>query len=272
METIKTNKLSVALLLLVAISYVGCKNSSEEQSKVEPIVETVEKPDSIYVCRIGANGEEGAYDMIYYTYDAAGNIICQLDSFLEKNIDPIKEKMEIDYNAKGLIIEDRQYSCYKSTPDRWHYDFSTQYFYDTNDRLSELVIDSYVKQTYTWSDDSHSECVIYNYNRKKEEDPWVAYQRIEYTYNAHKNIEKAVCYSLSGKDASSGGTLSYTQEYTYDQYGNIVSVERFEKDVVTDGNYYTYEYGANGKILVVWWKNSNSSAHSTSTTKYVYYY
>lgn len=60
METIKTNKLSVALLLLVAISYVGCKNSTEEQSKVEPIVETVEKPDSIYVCRIGANGEEGA--------------------------------------------------------------------------------------------------------------------------------------------------------------------------------------------------------------------
>ena len=260
-------------LVLGCTLLIGCANNSKEQPETEPTVKVSDnKPDSVYVYHISANGTETRYKMIYYTYDAIGNITCELDSFMETTIDIRKEKQEIKYNSKGCITEYREYVMYTYTD--WIYESCTQYLYNENNSTSMILLylspkepveEGYPSEkfTYTWTDDRHAECMEYTYDRKNEDDPWRATLRIEYTFG--KEYERAQYYSPENN------SLLYTSEFEYkfDQYGNLVSKERYVDEVFRNGEYYSYEYDANGTILS---KLETQYGNNKYSTKYVYFY
>ncbi|MBQ6978346.1 MAG: hypothetical protein IJQ18_06905 [Paludibacteraceae bacterium] len=267
-----------ALAMTCATVLTSCEKKSASSTSEEPTpsARIVAKPDSVYKYKISADGTETLDQKAYYTYDAVRNLICKFDTILGYNRPCVKSKVEMEYNAKGLMTEKREYYFYKGH-DRWTNEFCRQYSYDSLNRLSVYYVYEFFtepvtgqpgqKIVYSWMDDRHAESIQYNYMGS-----WVPSFRTEYTYNERGDVEKYVIYGLSWADPSIERYM-FTDECTFDQYGNLVSFERRDPDdVLMNSDYYKYDYDADGKILVKWYSSDRDGEKRTYTEKYVYYY
>lgn len=260
---------------------ISCEKGSTSPTPEPPVETSVRKPDSVYKYHVVADDQDLLEQITYYTYDDAGNITLQFDSMVSHTG---KNKIIMKYNAKGQMIEKREYSYYYYYPSHWSNDYCRQYTYDENNRLmSEMLYIDFLeplvgnpqkKIIYTWIDDTHANGLVYDYTSfKPKDDPWMISERIEYTYTSRGNVEKSVSYWLWGTDSPIGGELTLTNEYTYDQYGNVLSHVLYERGVLQMQEYYKYEYNDAGEILLKWYSNdADNDSDRIYTAKDVYFY
>lgn len=277
----KLDKLLIIGLSASLLCIIGCENSTNF-SPIDPSAEkSARKPDSVYKYIIGLDSQDKLEQIIYYTYDIEGNMILQFDSMVTGTG---KNKIEMEYNAKGLMVEKREYSYYNYYPSHWSNDYYWQYTYNEKNQIitEKLYIDFShplvgnpdKKMIYKWIDDMHANGLVYDYALfKPQEDPWMISERIEYIYNLRGDVEKSVSYWLWGTDSPEGGKLTFTNEYKYDQYGNMTSHILYERDTLVKQEYYKYEYNDAGEILRKWYSNkANNDTSRVYTAKYVYFY
>ena len=274
-----------ALAMTCATVLTSCEKKSASSTSEEPTpsARIVAKPDSVYKYKIVADESEILNQIFYYAYDAAGNMTCQWDTVIGKS-NYIVDRIEMEYNSQNLMTEKREYTFYYQegygnypAESRWENCFCRQYSYDSLNRLSVYYVYEFFtepvtgqpgqKIVYSWMDDLHAESIQYNYMGS-----WVPSFRTEYTYNERGDVEKYVIYSLNWDDPSIERYM-FTDECTFDQYGNLVSFERRDPDdVLMNSDYYKYDYDADGKILVKWYSSDRDAEKRTYTEKYVYYY
>ena len=267
----KTKKIFFFITLLIAIYCIACSKATQDQPETEH-ASGDNLPDSAYVYYVGSDGKETLSQITYYTYDPEGNLVMQRDTVLQENAITTINRTEMEYNAKGLLTEHREYAY---TMGNWINKYCYQYTYDEYDRLEQMVIYEYFsnpvssvpnrKYHYTWSNDAHAECLTYNINGGLD-------GRIEYTYNAYRKVEKVVSYRLK-EGITTEWVLNYSQTYEYDQYENLTIYILYDQENAPKiSETCSYEYDRNGKILVAWSSFYDSYTDSQKNTKSVYYY
>jgi len=267
-----------AFVVIALFCCIACdpKKSTEPEEPEKPVTPEQRNTaiDSIYRYSL-SNGTEKLQQVIFYTYDKAGNITCQLDSMtLVKYL----HKTEMKYDSHNNLTDKIDYMYVDE--DNWDKEAWIEYTYSGNDKLASNVFYIYLgdikvlvqKGTYTWQDDTHAQCVAYTYDLKNllGETTLSSIQSIEYTYNTRGDVVKSVAYDFANEVL--GECLS-TDDYVYDEYGNVTSHIYKEKDIVKWQETNKYEYDSAGNILVRWYSSSSSETPPASpTTKYVYFY
>lgn len=274
----KTNKSVIALSVFIGLMLVSCNT---EQPGIGQVVS---KPDSVYVYKLSADGQETLNSITYYTYDAAKNNTCILtysDFYWPGEMK--RTQIDMQYNAKGQIVLQKEYHYYTMN-DTMPFDFR-KYIYGTDNKLvmyywaenwDERIDDGVweKKEVFSWVDDTHAETTTYNYNRqaKSDEDLWYVAGRSVMTYTAFGAPERMEYYLLLPY-AKQSDTPDLIHEYSYDHYGNIIYFTRYSDDCLVSKQYNKYDYDKSGRILVKW-QCSNTGGDDTGTFDYksVYYY
>lgn len=276
----KQKLLLLTCVIAVTLLDTGC-GTTPNTPDPDPVWEMQnKKPDSVYKYNIAADGVEKLAQITYYTYDEKGNMTLQWDTMTTHNG---KRKISITYNAKGLKTEQQDCS-FSTTDNEWGRIICYQYSYNADNRLDTIfwyedfspLANPNKKYVYSWTDGTHADCLVYNYDSSLPEvGPWIIQSRIEYTYNTRGEVEKATAYYLFGSNSTTGGKLWFTEEYTYDQYGNILFSKLFyyDNEDMQRTAYYKYVYDSRGRVFTKWYTDSaEKESNSVYIAKYVYFY
>ncbi len=232
-----------------------------------------------------------------YTYDDAGN----KTRFLRKEWDSTKwvDEYRIDYNYD---LNNRMLSLetFKWINDIRAYISRAEYTYDNaGNKLADLFLawqvdkwDSVSRYSYTYDDAGH---ILTNTNEQYDDSLWVNWNIRSYSYSPNGNIltfyygvwkeeewkytaREIYTWDESGNKLSSVGSESDSTDgwivinrftYTYDNYGNMLSLwyEEFNNGEWIDRQKYTYNYDGSGKI-----QNELRTADGKNREKFSYFY
>lgn len=270
------NTKCVLLIVLSAtcLSFSACHNYQTEEPNPDRIVKI---PDSVYVFMINADSTEILSQLMYFTYDAGGNMTFQFDSIIDPGSYVTKKKTYMLYDAMGNLKEGKA-SYYSRLYEAWRNERCTLYDYDEQNKLATVTIyDQYTeplsiptkKYVYTWIDDAHATGFGYLYNGWDETNLWILSERVEYTYNAKGKVEKVASFAAGD---STEEKPWFATTYEYDKYGNLILKTSINYmpggDSSTESN--KYEYDKDGNILIRWLVHKDSRREFSA--KHVYYY
>lgn len=272
-------------LVLTGIFFLcSCGHHNDPSAPDDPSPLHISRPDSAYMYMIGTDSVETLTQLIYFTYDANGNMILEFDSVIAppSPYSATKTRIVMQYDEKGNMIVEKRFS-FMPMDESWDWvnGRCTLYDYDAHNKLSEVsfyeqysepLSNPTKKGYYSWIDDEHASCLSYRYY-KYAANPWVLTERVEFTYNAQGKIIKNASFSVAGDSTIVAPWVTNT--YEYDKYGNLVlhiSIDH-QGGGSSSSSSYKYEYDASGNILIKWYGNGNSKEENIKyTRKYVYFY
>lgn len=241
---------------------------------------TVEKLDSLIALNYNASGNTTTPNFKHInTFDQTGNLIvdCEYNWSSDLGTYIFGIKNEYTYNAQGKTLTNTEFcdtyelkneytydmngnnsiliECHlDSKTNTWKNNYRTEYVYNGSNIQTEIEYDwdSYANnwnldsKTFHFFDSSKNDTLLKRYNKDYSGNWNLSHKLINhYTYNETGSKTAKTNYDISYSSDST--TISYAQknEFTYDNYGNMLTMT--ESDYKSDTRDYTiqgkYEFG-----------------------------